>query len=46
MPGADEIAEMPQDIWKSEWDDLETRLYSDLKERGGYTRYIVTWGQK
>ncbi|KAI2464378.1 hypothetical protein F4781DRAFT_73393 [Annulohypoxylon bovei var. microspora] len=40
------LKKMPHDTWKSEWDDLESRLYKDLKEKGGYTRYIVTWGQK
>ncbi|KAI1101880.1 hypothetical protein F4804DRAFT_314746 [Jackrogersella minutella] len=40
------LKKMPRNIWKSEWNDLESRLYKDLKETGGYTRYIVTWGQK
>ncbi|KAI1455490.1 hypothetical protein F4805DRAFT_435712 [Annulohypoxylon moriforme] len=40
------LRKMSQNIWKSEWDDLESRLYNDLKEKGGYTRYIITWGQK
>ncbi|EOA82299.1 hypothetical protein ACJQWK_05011 [Exserohilum turcicum] len=33
-------------VFKDEWNDLETRLYKDLAEQGGYMKYIVCWGQK
>ncbi|KAI5861032.1 hypothetical protein GGS23DRAFT_578440 [Durotheca rogersii] len=40
------LRKMPPEVWRPEWDDLESRLYTELKETGGYARYIVCWGQK
>ncbi|KAL7621638.1 hypothetical protein AAE478_008965 [Parahypoxylon ruwenzoriense] len=40
------LRKMSSEVWKPEWDDLQSRLYRDLKEQGGYMRYIVCWGQK